>query len=246
MKVLSTLALVGLSQAATGNFCQNQANYVPTAMAGHPGRSYETGCEQEMEGLVDYATSSGSGLTITDWVTRFAPAGRVAACATDVAGIVFSARLDSKARNCCTDGKHICDVVQGNLCADQTAFSPAALARDGSTCMAKELVYETGGDGGFTLAMQVAPSLASWASLNGSTCAKHSGSLFDQNGYYLDDQTAACCTSAGGNVCAAFAPTTTAAPTTTGAPTTAAGAVTMGPTSTLGAFIVAAAVAMHR
>jgi hypothetical protein len=91
----------------------------------------------------------------------------------------------------------------------------------------------------------VAPSSASWASLNGSTCAKRSGYLFDQNGYYLDDQTAACCTS-GGNVCAAFAPTTTAAPTTTGAPTTAAGAVTMGPTSTLGAFIVAAAVAMHR
>ena len=210
-------------------------------MAGHPGAAADTdACSVKM------ATYESAG-SITDWVTRFAPAGRVAACATAVAGNAFSVHLDDKARNCCTDGKHICDVVQGNLCADQTTFSPAALAKDGSTCMAKELVYES---------LSWAPSFASWASIDCSSVAasvnEHSFKV------HLDDQTAACCTS-GGNVCTPTAPTTTAAPTTacpTAAPTTAAptttagpmtaGAVTMGPTSTLGAFIVAVAAAMHR
>jgi hypothetical protein len=49
MKAVHTLALVGLSQAATGNFCQNQANYAPTAMAGHPGAAADTNaCSAKM------------------------------------------------------------------------------------------------------------------------------------------------------------------------------------------------------
>jgi hypothetical protein len=174
-----------------------------------------------------YETHSG----VTDWTTVVAGG---AVCTTVFAGNAFSVHLDDKARNCCTDGKHICDVGQGSLCKDQTTFSPTALAKDGTTCMAKELQYE-----------RDVFDIASWTTVYaaGECASKMSG------GYalkvHLDDQTAACCTS-GGNVCAAPAPTTTAAPTTTGAPTTAAGAVSMGPTSTLGAFIVAAAVAMHR
>jgi hypothetical protein len=191
-----------VGQAATGNFCQNQANYVPTATAGHPGAAADTdACSSAM------ATYETAG-SITDWETRFAPAGRVAACATVVAGNAFSVHLDAKARNCCTGGKHICDVAQGNLCKDQTTFSPTALAKDGTTCMAKELEYEAAG----------LFDIASWTTVYaaGECASKTFG------GYalkvHLDDQTAACCTS-GGNVCAAPAPTTTAI--TTAGPTTA-------------------------
>jgi hypothetical protein len=143
--------------------------------------------------------------SITDWVTHFAPAGRVAACATDVAGNPFSAHLDDKARNCCTDGKHICDVVQGNLCADQTTFSPAALTKNGiTTCIARQLVYER---------LSWAPSVGkfSWACIDCSSAAEYYGYYSFKR--HLDQETAACCTS-GGNVCTPTAPTTTAAPTT--------------------------------
>lgn len=240
MKVLSTLALVGLSQAATGNFCQNQANYVPTAMAGHPGAAADSdACSAKMS---KYESVSG----VTDWITIVAGG---AVCTTVFAGNAFSVHLDDKARNCCTDGKHVCDVGLGSLCKNQTTFSPAALAKDGSTCIAKELQYERDDLFNISSWTTVYAARSDWSCEMYPHKASHGNFSLK---VHLDDQTAACCTS-GGNVCAAPAPAptttgapTTAAPTTTGARTTNAGAVSMGPTSTLGAFIVAAAVAMHR
>jgi hypothetical protein len=201
MTVVFNLALVGLSQAATGNFCQNQASYVPTAPAGHT-CGFEPENNNELICLdVDGTTAAPSlavacsakmatyesALGVTDWTTVVA-GGTV--CATEVGGHAASVHLDDKARNCCTDGKHVCDVGQGNLCKDQTTFRPTRFAKDGTTCMAKELEYEAAG----------LFDIASWTTVNaaGECTSKTFGGHALK--VHLDDQTTACCVGRAGEV----------------------------------------------
>jgi hypothetical protein len=212
MKVLSLLLLAAQAQTstATGNFCQTQANYLPNALTPDG-----DACSAKMD---TYETIGG----ITDWTTQ-------AECATVVGGHPFSAHLTTEVRSCCTDGKHVCDVGQGNLCKDQTKFSPNALAKDGQTCMAKELEYEAAG----------LFDIASWTTVYaaGECASKTFGGHALK--VHLDDQTAACCTSSG-NICAALP--TTAAPVSHFCETVRR--LHRGRRRL--AFIVAVAVAMHR
>jgi len=216
MKLIIPGLLLLHQGAAVGNFCRDQSKFDGTALTANG-----TPCA---EYVAIYERASLFG--ITSWTA--VDAAKCASTPADggMGTVPLKLHLSDQVRTCCgTDFRTVCDIGRdGNFCKDQSKFNPAGLSASGRTCADYVSIYER------TSLFDI----TSWVTVDTTKCEQTAGG--HTLSAHLESQNIgpACCSDEK-EVCDPGPNIGLESSATVG-----------GPTSMLGAFIVAAAAAMHR